>query len=107
METKELKQILEDNISIVEYYGSKKQIPIWIEEMSELTKVLCKWIRFYDQLDGNINNKLLENLKEEITDVTICLDQLRYVIQFNEYDLMQEYKKKVDRQLGRIENEVN
>ena len=105
MNKEELKQILTDNIAIVSYYGTKNQIPIWIEEMSELTKVLCKWIRFYDQLNGNINKKLLEDLKEEITDVTVCLDQLRYVIKFNKYDLMQEYKKKVDRQLGRIEKE--
>ena len=46
-------------------------------------------------------------MKEEITDVTICLDQLKYVIQYAEDELMEEYKYKVDRQLKRIADEDN
>ena len=103
----DLRKVLEDNISIVNHYGIKSQIPIWIEEMSELTKVLCKWTRKYDKLEGNINLQLLSDMKEEITDVTICLDQLKYVIQYTEDDLMKEYKWKVDRQLKRIAGEKN
>ena len=55
MEEKELKEIIEKNISIVNHYGVKKQMPIWIEELSELTKVICKWLRKYDQLEGDIS----------------------------------------------------
>lgn len=103
----ELKEILEDNIKIVEHYGVKAQIPVWIEEMSELTKVLCKWFRKYDKLNGDINLQLLNDMKEEITDVMICLDQLRYTIQYGEDDLMKEYKYKVDRQIRRIAEELD
>ena len=106
MEEKELKEILEKNISIVNHYGAKKQMPIWIEELSELTKVICKWLRKYDQLEGDISESLLNDMKEEITDVTICIDQLRYILNFTEDDLMQEYKFKVERQLKRIEEEL-
>lgn len=95
--------ILEKNIQIVDYYGVKSQIPVWIEEMSELTKVLCKWSRIYDKLEGDINSQLLLDMKEEITDVTICLDQLKYVIEFFEDELMKNYEYKVDRQFKRIE----
>ncbi len=101
----EYKETLENNIEIVNHYGVKAQIPVWIEEMSELTKVLCKWFRKYDKLEGDINLQLLSDMKEEITDVTICLDQLKYVIQYMEDDLMKEYKWKVDRQLKRIAGE--
>ena len=101
----EYKETLENNIEIVNNYGVKAQIPVWIEEMSELTKVLCKWFRKYDKLEGDINLQLLSDMKEEITDVTICLDQLKYVIQYMEDDLMKEYKWKVDRQLKRIAGE--
>ena len=100
-----MEEILKNNIKIVEYYGYEKQIPVWIEEMSELTKELCKWARKYDELEGDIPLQLLTNLQEEITDVTICLDQIKYAIQFMEDDLMKEYKYKVDRQLDRIEKE--
>ena len=89
---------IQDNIKIVEHYGVKAQIPVWIEEMSELTKELCKWCR-----KGNLHPKLLDNLKEEIADVTICIDQLRYAINYTEDELMEEYANKVERQLERIE----
>ena len=46
-------------------------------------------------------------MKEEITDVMICLDQLRYTIQYGEEDLMKEYKYKVDRQMRRIAEELD
>lgn len=105
-ESKELRKTLENNLKIVEHYGVKAQIPVWIEEMSELTKVLCKWFRKYDKLDGDINLQLLTDMKEEITDVIICLDQLRYTIKYAEDDLMKEYKYKVDRQLRRIAEEI-
>lgn len=105
MSQEELKEVLENNIKIVEYYGIKNQIPVWIEEMSELTKVLCKWFRKYDELEGDITDKLLHDTKEEITDVMICLDQLKYHILYTEDDLMENYKFKVNRQLDRIKNE--
>lgn len=105
MSQEELKEILENNIKIVEYYGVKNQIPVWIEEMSELTKVLCKWFRKYDELEGEITYILLHDLKEEITDVMICLDQLKHLILYTEDDLMKNYKFKVERQLDRIEKE--
>lgn len=95
-------ETLKNNIKIIDYYGVKAQIPVWIEEMSELTKVLCKWQRKKD-----LNEKLLADLKEEIADVIICLDQLKYYIEYFEGDLMKAYKAKVDRQIQRIEKEQN
>lgn len=101
------KKIIEKNLNILEHYGVEKQIPVWIEEMSELTKELCKWLRKHDELEGDITLQLLANMKEEITDVTICLDQLKYAIGYFENDLMKEYNWKVNRQLERIKNEVD
>lgn len=101
----EWENTLEKNIQIVDYYGVKSQIPVWIEEMNELTKVLCKWSRNYDKLEGDINSQLLLDMKEEITDVTICLDQLKYVIELYEDELMKDYEHKVDRQLKRIQED--
>lgn len=94
-----MEETLRNNIKIVEHYGYEKQIPVWIEEMSELTKELCKWSR------KGLSEELISHIEEEITDVTICLDQLKYSLQFTEDDLMKEYKYKVDRQLDRIAKE--
>lgn len=103
----EYKEILENNIKIVKHYGRKKQILVWVEEMDELTKELCKWARRYDELEEDLTAQLFASLYEEITDVTICLDQLKYAIKINENDLMKEYKWKVDKQLKRIEDDKN
>ena len=73
--------------------------------MSELTKNLCKWLRNYDKLNENINLQLKTDIEEEIADVTICLDQLKYSIQYAEDNLIAEYNYKINRQLERIKNE--
>ena len=102
MKKKEIKKTLENNIEILNYYGINAQIPVWVEEMSELTKVLCKWIR-----KGQLTEQMLMDLKEEIADLTVCLDQLKYAIGYMEDELMEQYKFKVDRQVQRIEEEKN
>lgn len=93
-----MKEALENNIKIVEHYGYEKQIPVWIEEMSELTKELCKWSR------KGLSEELEEHIKEEITDVIICLDQLKNVLNYTDDELIKEYNFKVERQLERIKN---
>ena len=102
MRIDEYEETLINNIKIVEHHGVKNQIPIWIEEMSELTKELCKWYRVYDELEGDITPDLLENIKGEVTDVTVCLDQIKYKIKFLEDELMEYYKIKVDRENKRM-----
>ena len=58
-----------------EKYGIDSQIVIAIEEMSELTKEICKISRG----QGNV-----ENLAEEIADVTIMMEQLRLIYDIND-----------------------
>lgn len=54
-----------------------------------------------------MTNELLATIelqKEEIVDVLICIDQLRYVLNYDEDNLMAQYKFKVKRQQERIKN---
>ena len=97
-----IEKVLSDNIEIVNHYGIQKQMTIWIEEMSELTKEICKWNRKYEKFEGDIPYNELNNIKDEITDVTICLDQMKYAICFLEDELMNRYAQKVERQHERI-----
>ena len=53
-----------------------------MEEMSELTKALCKWKRYYSSdptLRQNIY-QIRENVIEEIADTEYCLEQLKYLL---------------------------
>lgn len=56
----------------VDTYGKEAQTDMMIEEMSELTKALLKHRR-------NATPKTLDNIKEEMADVQIMLDQMRLI----------------------------
>ena len=77
-------------------YGEKAQKLMAIEEMSELTKEICKDFR------GKLNR---EHLIEEIADVLIMLDQMLilYKISGEEVGLMRI--KKVERLKERLEKQ--
>ena len=80
----------------IETYGVRAQKLMAIEEMSELTKEICKDFR------GKLNR---EHLIEEMADVTIMLDQmlLLYKISGEEVGLMRI--KKVERLKERLEKQ--
>ena len=69
----------------IETYGEKAQKLMAIEEMSELTKEICKGFR------GKLDR---EHLIEEMTDVLITMDQMMimYEISVNEIKQMREGK---------------
>lgn len=81
--------------TIANYYGKDSQMLIAIEEMSELTKELCKNKR------GSERKK---EITEEIADVKIMLVQLTALFGIEkEVDNMVDYK--IRRQLRRMEQE--
>ncbi len=59
-------------------YGIKPQMLMVIEEMSELTKEICKFFR----KPNDIN--IVDAIAEETADVTIMLEQLRIMLNINE-----------------------
>lgn len=63
----ELKEIYE---KLIDKFGEKAQVIVAIEELSELQKALCKYLR------GQTN---FENIVEEIADVKIMLEQLELI----------------------------
>lgn len=81
--------------SIANHYGRESQVLIAIEEMSELTKELCKYFRRYDRK---------KEIIEEVADAQIMLEQLIELFGINnEVDRMVDYK--LNRQIRRMEQE--
>ena len=81
--------------TIANHYGIDSQALVAIEEMSELTKELCKYFRGY-------NRK--REIIEEIADVEIMMEQLKCLFDIHEsVNKIVDYK--LERQLRRIENE--
>lgn len=83
------KEILSD---AVELYGADAQITVAIEEMSELTKELCKAKR------GKAN---IDNIAEEIADVEIMVEQLKIIFDCTN-KIEQSRRFKIDRLVKRM-----
>lgn len=81
--------------SIANHYGKEHQVLIAIEEMSELTKELCKYFRRYDRK---------KEIVEEVADAQIMLEQLIELFGIEgDVDKMVDYK--LNRQIRRMEQE--
>ena len=72
----------------IETYGVRMQKLMAIEEMSELTKEICKDFR------GKLNR---EHLIEELADVTITVDQLMIMYEISGDEIEQMRERKIER----------
>ena len=80
----------------IETYGVRAQKLMAIEEMSELTKEICKDFR------GKLNR---ENLIEEMADVLIMLDQMLILYKISGEEVGLVRVKKVERLKERLEKQ--
>ena len=79
----------------IKTYGEKAQKLMAIEEMSELTKEICKDFR------GKLNR---EHLIEEIVDVIITIDQLLMMYKISDKEIQQMCERKMERLKERLED---
>ncbi|MBQ2396774.1 MAG: hypothetical protein II304_07080 [Bacteroidales bacterium] len=91
-------------IEISEFYGFDDQSRQCIEEMAELTVAINKLHR----LGKNWTNQdsiwceRMRNISEEIADVYIMLEQMKYLLNIYEDDIETIINRKILRQLERI-----
>lgn len=78
----------------IDTWGPEMQIVVAIEEMSELTKALTKYIRADDAAT------IVTNIREEMADVGIMLNQLSLIFG----DTAEEEIRKLNRLRRRIED---
>ena len=77
----------------IETYGIDNQMNVAIEEMSELTKEICKYKRGFDNRN---------NIIEEMADVFIMLYQLQIMLDITDYELVEMEGRKLSRLQERI-----
>jgi hypothetical protein len=78
----------------IETYGVRMQKLMAIEEMSELTKEICKDFR------GLLDR---EHLIEEMADVLIMLDQMLLMYKISGDEIQQMRERKIERLKGRMD----
>ena len=99
-------ELIEKNIDNLNDNGIEIQIDVWIEELSELIKELCKAQRHFKKYKNwCLPFLLVNNIKLETTDVQVAADQIK---EFFDYSLSQQemdYEYKVNRTRELIEEE--
>ena len=107
----------EDKIKkIARHYGDEAQSRQCIEEMAELTQAINKYWRKdlecgkypYNPYDGYMpdDSKEYKNILEEIADVQIMLQQMKFFLDpLNIEHIDEIVELKIDRQLRRMEEE--
>lgn len=85
-------------IKALETYGEEAQINMVFEEMAELQKELCKYLR---KKDTRNKIDLIPSIAEEIADVEIMLDQMKLLFEID--NAVEKFKTmKVDRLKERL-----
>lgn len=91
---------------IADYYGWDKQYMMVVEEMSELTKAICKHRRMWGRNpEGHlIPSRERDAMLEEAADVQVMLYQAAYLLRAEE-EIGRIVEEKLDRQIGIIGEE--
>lgn len=88
----------------LDFWGEDAQLRMCIEEMSELTKELCKYFRLVNsEKTPEIQKKLEENrlnVIEETADVYNMIDQVARL--FGEQEVYEMRKRKIERTQGKL-----
>lgn len=94
----------DSRFEIAEHYGVDIQMQQLIEEMSELTKAICKYFRSNGKgqpIPDYTKSIVKENLIEELADVKLVLDQVVFLLGCNE-EVLEVMKEKINRTFGRM-----
>lgn len=91
---------------IAKHYGWISQSWKIFEEMSELMMAICKWVgkNGTNIPNGGAVSEERCNIIEEIADVKIMISQIEYLMNA-ELEVEDVVKRKLDRQLHRIEEQ--
>ena len=82
---------------IFNYYGSNSQMDVTQDECAELIQAISKVKR------EGIRERTYDNLIEELADVEIMIEQMKFMLRDNLEDVI---KIKLERQRDRIEKEI-
>ena len=104
----QMEKLYEKNRKIIEHYGLEEQLVQLSEECSELSQAAAKLRRtIKGDLDKSAEGKRKADLKMEITDVLILMDQIIPVIGLEKDEVLAMASFKIDRQLVRIKKQEN
>ena len=93
------KELLEKIKQVRELNTISTILTIAIEELSELTQVICKLKRWTnpDMTLRKEPKQILEDLREELADVYLLLEQIKLIVKINDYEIERRISEKIRR----------
>ena len=98
------KDLLEKIKQVSELNTTPNILTISIEELAELTQVICKLKRLTNQ-DKTLRKEeqqIFENLKEELSDVYLLLEQIKILGKINDYEIERRISEKIRRTFEKV-----
>ena len=83
--------------TIIAHYGITSQLTMCFEEMSELSKEICKYQR-------GVNNRIA--IIEEVADVLVTIEQVKLIFNIADDVIQTVIDNKIKRTLNRMGREV-
>ena len=79
-------------------------LTIAIEELSELSQVICKLKRWtnHDKTLRKEEYQIFEDLKEELSDVYLLLEQIKIINDINDYEIERRISEKIRRTFEKV-----
>lgn len=93
---------------VADYYGYEEQSNQLIEECAELIQALSKYHRASGKgqpIADYQKTTVLDNIIEEIADVEVMLEQIKYLLNISEDDISAVIQAKTIRQKKRMQGE--
>lgn len=98
------KELLEKISQVRELNTTQNILTISIEELAELMQVICKLKRLTNQ-DKTLRkeeSQIFEDLKEELSDVYLLLEQIKIFAQINDYEIERRISEKIRRTFEKV-----
>ena len=105
------KNMDKDLLKIIKHYGILSQLKYFQSEVFELNEAIIEYEDRKNISDFNLNvfkvtaMPVKQHIIEEIADVMVMLMQFKEYYHIDGSEIMKIMREKIDRQLGRIENE--
>ena len=98
------KDLLEKIKQVCKINTTQNILTISIEELAELTQVICKLKRLNSQ-DKTLRKEkyqIFEDLKEELSDVYLLLEQIKIITNINDYEIERRISEKIRRTFEKV-----
>ena len=98
------KELLEKIKQVRELNTAQNIFTIAIEELAELVQVICKLKRWndYDITLRKESSQIFEDLKEELSDVYLVLEQIKILTSINDYEIERRINEKIRRTFEKV-----